>query len=370
MNPQTDPARFSVDLPEVNWPAEARGLTHPVGVLRDYDYEAPRPGGGRIVFEVNRPVIVQKAFIIPPTNRSNYRLVFDLVGTTVAAATQNPSPPKAVAAVASPSDNPILSPSMGTIPASQPVLKHPDGDRVASGPIPAAQPRPPAPVIPAAASAALPMGLPPDLSIKPSDRKSGHTGKPIVVIDPGHGGIDPGATSRSGAYEKNIVLALARDLKAQLDKAGKVRCLLTRDRDVFIALRERVSIGRAAHADLFLSLHADTVADPEIRGLSVYTLSQTSSDAEAQALADKENKADIVAGIDLSNEIARGDEYPDRFGSAQIDEPVGGVRQPSHPRGLAGDAPVAAEHPSLRRLRRIEGARCAVRLGRGWRSIQ
>ena len=145
------------------------------------------------------------------------------------------------------------------------------------------------------------MGLPPDLSIKPSDRKSGHTGKPIVVIDPGHGGIDPGATSRSGAYEKNIVLALARDLKAQLDKAGKVRCLLTRDRDVFIALRERVSIGRAAHADLFLSLHADTVADPEIRGLSVYTLSQTSSDAEAQALADKENKADIVAGIDLSN---------------------------------------------------------------------
>lgn len=78
--------------------------------------------------------------------------------------------------------------------------------------------------------------------------------------------------------------------------------MLTRDRDVFIPLRERVSIARAANADLFVSLHADTVSDEDIRGLSVYTLSQNASDAEAQALADKENKADIVAGIDLSNE--------------------------------------------------------------------
>ena len=142
----------------------------------------------------------------------------------------------------------------------------------------------------------------PAANAPPVERKQSHAGKPIVVIDPGHGGVDPGATSLSGAYEKNIVLALAREVKAQLDKSGKVKCVLTRDRDFFIPLRERVAIGRAAHADLFMSLHADTVTDPDIRGLSVYTLSQHSSDAEAQQLADKENKADIVAGIDLSNE--------------------------------------------------------------------
>ncbi len=125
---------------------------------------------------------------------------------------------------------------------------------------------------------------------------------PVVVIDPGHGGVDPGATSITGAYEKNIVLALAHEVKAQLDKGGKVVCQLTRDRDVFIPLRDRVEIARQANADLFISLHADTVDDPSIHGLSVYTLSQNASDAEAQALADKENKSDIVAGIDLSNE--------------------------------------------------------------------
>jgi N-acetylmuramoyl-L-alanine amidase len=175
--------------------------------------------------------------------------------------------------------------------------KRTEGDTIARGAMP-----PPQAHVPAAVPVMAPIAAAPDLSVRPSDRKSSHSGKPIVVLDPGHGGVDPGATSVSGVYEKNIVLALARDVKAQLDKSGKVKCVLTRDRDVFIPLRERVAIGRAANADLFVSLHADIVADPDVRGLSVYTLSQNSSDAEAQALADKENKADIVAGIDLSNE--------------------------------------------------------------------
>jgi len=128
--------------------------------------------------------------------------------------------------------------------------------------------------------------------------------KPVVVIDPGHGGVDPGATSLSGAFEKNIVLALGLEVRDILNRNGKVQAIMTRDSDFFIPLRERVAIARAHHADLFMSLHADTVTDPTIRGLSVYTLSQNASDAEAQALADKENKSDIVAGIDLSNESA------------------------------------------------------------------
>jgi N-acetylmuramoyl-L-alanine amidase len=129
-------------------------------------------------------------------------------------------------------------------------------------------------------------------------------GKPVVVIDPGHGGVDPGATGVSGIYEKFITLAMARELKAEMEKTGHYKVLLTRDRDVFIRLRDRVQIARQYGADLFISLHADAVANPTIRGLSVYTLSQNASDAEAQALAEKENKADLIAGIDLSHESA------------------------------------------------------------------
>lgn len=129
-------------------------------------------------------------------------------------------------------------------------------------------------------------------------------GVPVIVIDPGHGGVDPGATGVSGAYEKHITLAMARELKAMLERSGRYRVHLTRDRDVFIRLRERVAIARAQGADLFISLHADAVQSPQIRGLSVYTLSRNASDAEAQALAEKENKADLIAGIDLTHESA------------------------------------------------------------------
>ena len=129
-------------------------------------------------------------------------------------------------------------------------------------------------------------------------------GKVVVVVDPGHGGVDPGALGISGIYEKNLTLAMARELKTQLERSGRYKVHLTRDRDVFIRLRERVAIARQYNADLFISLHADSVPNSQLRGLSVYTLSQTASDGEAQSLADKENKADLIAGIDLSHESA------------------------------------------------------------------
>ncbi|MEO0036047.1 MAG: hypothetical protein RLZZ501_2070, partial [Pseudomonadota bacterium] len=129
-------------------------------------------------------------------------------------------------------------------------------------------------------------------------------GPPVIVIDPGHGGIDPGAIGVSGIYEKHITLAMARELKAALERGGRYQVYLTRDRDVFIRLRDRVAIARQYGADLFISLHADAVQNPSIRGLSIYTLSQNASDAESQALAEKENKADLIAGVDLSHESA------------------------------------------------------------------
>jgi N-acetylmuramoyl-L-alanine amidase len=162
-------------------------------------------------------------------------------------------------------------------------------------PVPVADPQAePLPVTQVAA----PVPVPDPQAIAPRR----HKGKPVVVIDPGHGGIDPGAIGISGVYEKNITLAEARDLREHLERTGRYRVYLTRDRDVFIPLHDRVVLARQYGADLFISLHADVQRDSQIRGLSVYTLSQTASDAESQALADKENKADLIAGIDLSHE--------------------------------------------------------------------
>jgi len=121
----------------------------------------------------------------------------------------------------------------------------------------------------------------------------------IVAIDPGHGGVDPGAISPHGLYEKDVVLTTARELARQLDAAGRFRIVLTRHGDVFVPLRERVAHARTEHAELFVSIHADALPDSELRGLSVYTLSDQASDRETAALAARENKDDFVAGINL-----------------------------------------------------------------------
>jgi N-acetylmuramoyl-L-alanine amidase len=124
----------------------------------------------------------------------------------------------------------------------------------------------------------------------------------VVVIDPGHGGIDPGAVGRHKVYEKVITLAMAEQLRKELTRRGRYRVVLTRDKDTFVRLRDRVAIARAAGADLFLSLHADSIANSKVRGASVYTLSETASDKEAADLAAQENKADLIAGMDLTGE--------------------------------------------------------------------
>lgn len=123
--------------------------------------------------------------------------------------------------------------------------------------------------------------------------------KPMIVIDPGHGGQDPGTIGAHGSQEKDVVLRYARTLKARLEKSGAYRVMLTRDSDYFIRLRERVKQGRDAKGTLFISLHADSSHDAA-RGLSVYTLSTTASDKEAEDLAMRENRSDIIAGMDLT----------------------------------------------------------------------
>jgi N-acetylmuramoyl-L-alanine amidase len=133
--------------------------------------------------------------------------------------------------------------------------------------------------------------------------------KPTVVIDAGHGGHDPGTIGFSGTYEKDLTLLAARELHNQLLASGRYRPVLTRRTDVYLALAERVDAARDADGELFISLHADSIGGrPDIRGASVYTLSEVASDAQAAALAQKENKSDLLAGVNLahqSREVSR-----------------------------------------------------------------
>lgn len=133
-----------------------------------------------------------------------------------------------------------------------------------------------------------------------SENKKAAPRKKIVVLDPGHGGKDPGAIGAYGkTYEKNITLAMGKELKAVLEKKG-YKVYLTRSTDIFIPLRQRVNIARKHKADLFVSIHADSALNRNAKGLSVYTLSETASDKEAAALAERENKVDIIGGVDFS----------------------------------------------------------------------
>src|SRR6185369_3190377 len=142
---------------------------------------------------------------------------------------------------------------------------------------------------------------PPVIKAVPPPRKDKDQRR-IVVLDPGHGGVDPGAIGVSGHYEKTLTLAMAKELAKQLTATGRYKVVLTRDDDRFMALRDRVAFARQAGAELFISIHADSHNDSDTRGASVYTLSDTGSDREASLLAQKENKADIIAGLDLNRQ--------------------------------------------------------------------
>ena len=135
--------------------------------------------------------------------------------------------------------------------------------------------------------------------------------KKIVMLDPGHGGQDPGAISRSGKYEKDLTLKMAKETKGLLEKAG-YKVVLTRDKDYYVTLRGRIEKAHKANADLFISIHADSAASSSAKGLSIYTISETASDKEAAALAESANKADILFGMDLS-------EYQPEVGNILID---------------------------------------------------
>lgn len=128
------------------------------------------------------------------------------------------------------------------------------------------------------------------------------TGLPVIVIDPGHGGVDPGAIGPKNTYEKNVVLGVARRLRDVLKATGRYEVILTRNSDTFVSLAARVELSQRNGADLFISLHADALAhvpgNDSVRGATIYTLSERASDEAARLLAEKENAADILAGVE------------------------------------------------------------------------
>lgn len=178
--------------------------------------------------------------------------------------------------------------------------------------------------------------------------------KKIVVLDPGHGGKDPGAIGRSfKTYEKNITLSMGLEVKRQLEAKG-FKVYMTRSTDIFIPLRKRVAIARGYHADLFISLHADSTFNRNAQGLSIYTLSEMASDKEAEALAERENKADIIDGMDFSDNspeindvlisLSQNDSRnkSSKFAGFVVDEMKKGVKLVSNAHKFAGFAVLKA----------------------------
>lgn len=277
-----NPYRVIIDLPELDWLPSDGAMSKPVGFITGFRHGLFRPGNARIVLDLTSPAGVKQAFVIPPRDGAGWRFVLDLEAVSHAAFMERQgTPPESVieqaAAVAPPPPQPQATVQPQLAPAPEPAPQQAQR-----------QPQPVSLAIPPA-----PAPLP--------EKRSSHR-RPVVVVDPGHGGVDPGAIGVSGIYEKTLTLQVARQLKQVLERTGRYQVVLTREKDIFVPLRDRVAKARAAGADLFLSLHADAIADPSVAGLSVYTLSEKASDKEAAALADKENKVDLIAGLDLSHE--------------------------------------------------------------------
>ncbi len=254
----SDPYRLVVDLPDFTWRVGTLPHNASAGItaVRHGNLEA---GIARIVFDLDRPVTVQNAFILPRQGEKPDRLVIDIA--------------RASGAEFSNGTGQIFG-TLSLNPVNLASAQSYNDDRTAGSKPNYATPK-----------------------AKPSMSK-----KPLIVIDPGHGGVDPGAIGADGNYEKHVVLGLAKALKDELEGTGRYRVMMTRDSDIFIKLGDRVKFARNNGADLFVSVHADSMPKPNVKGASFYTLSDKASDAQTAKLAARENKADLIAGIDLSVE--------------------------------------------------------------------
>ncbi|MFY9892763.1 MAG: N-acetylmuramoyl-L-alanine amidase [Xanthobacteraceae bacterium] len=237
-----DPYRVVIDIPQVIFRLPPKTGESGRGLIKAFRFGLVMQGGSRLVFDLAKPVRIEKASVIEAAEGDPARLLLDLVATDRES---------------------FLRKIALTNRLAGPELPRADRPQATSG-----DPR------------------------------------PLVVLDPGHGGIDTGTKSSGGELEKDIVLNVALRLRDRLEKDGKCRVLMTRTDDTFVPLADRVRVARGAGASLFVSVHADALPrrEGDAQGASVYTLSETASDSEAARLAEKENRADVIAGVDLKTE--------------------------------------------------------------------
>lgn len=293
-----NPYRVVIDIPQVTFNLPAGTGTSGRGLIRAFRYGLVMPGGSRVVFDLTGPAKIEKTYVMDAANGQPARLVVELAA----------------------------------VERSAFKASYPGDDKM--------QLRP-AIVADASGTAVETTGT--AVSGKPDPR-------PVVVIDPGHGGVDNGTQAPTGEAEKTLVLDFAKALRDRIEKSGKFRVVMTRDDDTFIPLGERVKIARANAASLFVSIHADALPKREgdAQGATVYTLSDRASDAEAEKLAEAENKADAIAGVNLTEEPAEVADilieltqretrtFSNRFARTLVNEMKGVARMHKHPLKSAG----------------------------------
>ncbi len=238
--PLADPYRIVIDLPEVRFVMPDGVGSQGRGLISAFRYGFISAGKSRIVIDLTGPAAIDRQFAVPAAAGQPARLVVDLVPTTR---------DKFLAAAKDYRDSHEAAAEQAAPPAA-----------------------------------------------------SGGDDRPLVVLDPGHGGIDYGAHGANGSNEKDVVLAFAKVLGAKLTASGRYRVAYTRSDDSFISLGGRVDIARQQHAALFVSIHANSFPDGQVRGTTVYTVSDKASDKMAADLANSENQSDELAGIDSTSE--------------------------------------------------------------------
>ncbi len=300
-----DPYRVVVDLPQVTFELRDGAGDTKRGLIKAFRYGLVMAGGSRLVFDLAGPAKIEKAQFVDAANGQPARLVLELGAVDRTTFVQQ---------LASES-RPQLRPAIGQ-------------------------------TAPVETTAAMPAAL--NANAATGDGKP--DSRPVIVIDPGHGGIDHGTEASSGELEKTLVLDFAKGLRDRIEKSGKYRVVMTRSDDTFIPLGERVKIARNHTAALFVSIHADALprGDSNAQGATIYTLSERASDAEAERLAELENKADAIAGYNLTEEPTdvadilieltqrETKTFSNRFARMLMGEMKGVARMHKHPLKSAG----------------------------------
>ena len=254
-----NPYRVIVDLPQVSFRFPAATGESGRGLVKAFRYGLMMTGGSRIVIDLTRPARVEQSFLLDAGNDQPARLVLDLT------AVDRDAFMRTIAL-----ENRVREPAAAVKP-------QPKSDAHQN-----------------------------DAHLSDAHLSDAHLSdaRPVIVLDPGHGGIDNGTKAASGETEKTIVLEFAQLLRDKIEKTGKYHVVMTRADDTFVALADRVAFARAQQASLFISIHADALprGEGDAQGASVYTLSETASDSEAARLAETENRADVIAGVDLTSE--------------------------------------------------------------------